>query len=216
MPGRSTPLVNGEVYHIFNRGNNKQNIFLQPRDYKRFIQTFYYYQFSKITPRFSNFSKNKLTSFNPNNYDKYVEIFCYCLMPNHFHFMLRQIKDNGISSFMSQISNSYTKYFNTKYNFLGSLLQGTFKSVRVETDEQFLHLSRYIHLNPIVSGLTKNLNLYLWSSYHEYINKHDKSICNTQEVLNFFPSPNDYQNFLIEQIDYATSMKFIKHKTIDE
>lgn len=214
MPGRSIPLITGEIYHIFNRGNNKQNIFLQPRDYKRFTQTFHYYQFSKIPQRFSTFSKNKLPAFSIDNHEKLVEIMCYCLMPNHFHFMIKQIKDNGISIFMSQVGNSYTRYFNTKYNYIGSLFQGTFKSVLVENEEQFLHLSRYIHLNPIVSEIATDLDSYLWSSYHEYMN--NANFIYTQEVLNFFPSPKEYRGFLLDQIDYAKSLEFIKHKTIDE
>ena len=129
MPGRITPLVNDEFYHIYNRGSEKRTIFQQPRDYKRFQQTFYYYQFPGPKLRFSNFAKEELfkTSFN----NGMVEVICYCLMPNHFHFLIKQLKDNGISIFMSQLSNSYTKYFNTKYKRVGPLLQGAFKAVLV-------------------------------------------------------------------------------------
>src|SRR3990167_5879702 len=157
MPGRVTPLSTDEFYHIYNRGSEKRDVFTQQKDYKRFVKTFFYYQFLDPKPSFSKFSTSELNIHKPNLTNKLVEIICYCLMPNHFHFLIRQLKDNGISIFMSQLSNSYTKYFNTKYNRVGALFQGTFKAVLVESDEQLLHLSRYIHLNPIVSGLVKDL-----------------------------------------------------------
>ena len=142
MPGRITPLVSGEYYHIYNRGSEKRDIYTQPRDYTRFQKTFYYYQFSDPKPKFSQFKKSNL--FKPLLNEKLVEIICYCLMPNHFHFLIKQLKEKGISIFLSQLSNSYTKYFNVKYGRIGPLLQGAFKAVRIETDEQFIHVSRYI------------------------------------------------------------------------
>lgn len=195
MPGRSTPLVTNEFYHLYNRGSDKRNIFNQFRDYKRFQQTSYYYQFIGPKPRFSKFAKSDLKLFNPDLNNKLVRIIAYCLMPNHFHFLIRQLKDNGVSNFISQLINSYTKYFNTKYTRVGALLQGTFKAVHIKTDEQLIHSSRYIHLNPIVSGLVKDLNTYQWSSYLEYINW-QAILCSPQEVLNFFSSPKKYQEFV--------------------
>lgn len=214
MPGRSTPLVVGEFYHIFNRGNEKQNIFLQPRDYKRFKQTFYYYQYKGPKPKFSNFAKSKLNTSSQLG-SKIVDIVCYCLMPNHFHLLVRQLSDNGISNFMSKLSNSYTKYVNTKYHRVGVLFQGTFKSVIIETDEQLIHLSRYIHLNPIVSGLTKKLGDYPWSSYEEFINS-TNNFCEPKVVLDLFSTNEKYQEFVKDQIDYGTTLEIIKHQTIEE
>ena len=135
-------------------------------------------------------------------------------MPNHFHLLLKQLKDNGISTFISQVCNSYTKYFNTKYSRAGALLQGVFKAELMESDEQLLHVSRYIHLKPVVSGLTKSLDSYSYSSYQEYIFQ-NQGFCNTTEILNFFPSPEKYQEFVEDQIDYGTTLELIKHKTID-
>jgi len=136
-------------------------------------------------------------------------------MPNHFHFILKQLKDGGISVFMSQLLNSYTKYFNTKFDRVGALLQGVFKSIHLESDEQLIHLSRYIHLNPIVSGVTKNLNSYQWSSYKDYIQENN-SFCSISEILNFFPSTEKYEEFVKDQIDYGTTLEILKHKTLDE
>lgn len=216
MPGRNTPLVTGEYYHIFNRGNEKRNIFTQPRDCKRFLQTFYYYQFTGPKPSFSKYAKSDLNSFKPDLEKKLVKVLCYCLMPNHFHFLIKQLKSNGISNFLSQISNSYTKYFNTKYTRIGALLQGVFKNVRIETDEQLIHVSRYIHLNPVVSGLVKKPEEYKWSSYLEYITQ-NPSVCSISidEVLGLFSSPRKYQEFVEAQIDYGTTLEILKHRTID-
>lgn len=115
---------------------------------------------------------------------------------------------------MSQLSNSYTKYFNTKYRRIGPLLQGAFKAVLMETDEQLIHVSRYIHLNPVVSGLIKDLNLYEWSSYKEHLNRVG-IFCNPSEILNFFSTSKKYKEFIEDQIDYGTTLEILKHRTID-
>lgn len=209
------PFVNGEYYHLFNRGSDKRPLFLQPRDYKRLQQTFYYYQFIGPKPRFSIFTKSQLSSFKPSADKKLVDIICFCLMPNHFHFLVKQLKTNGISIFMSQISNSYTKYFNTKYKRIGPLLQGSYKGVWIENDEQFIHVSRYIHLNPVVGGIAKKLDDYLWSSYHEYVNN-DAHACTINDILGFFPSPKAYKKFLEDQIDYGRCLEVIKNHLTDE
>lgn len=116
---------------------------------------------------------------------------------------------------MSQLSNSYTKYFNTKYKRVGPLLQGAFKAVHIETDEQLVHVSRYIHLNPIVSGLIKNLDDYQWSSYLGYTQP-EPTFCSTTEVLSFFPTKEEYKKFIEDQIDYGVTLELIKHHLIDE
>lgn len=213
MPGRIVPLVNGEFYHIFNRGSEKREIFLQPRDYSRFQQTFYYYQFIGPKPKFSNFAKFKLSSFKPLPGEKFVDIICYCLMPNHFHFLVRQLKDGGVSKFVSQLSNSYTKFFNTKYDRVGPLFQGAFKAVRVKTDEQLIYLSSYIHLNPIKAKLARSIEKYPWSSYHEY--SLSNTICLTDEILNLFSSRADYKKFIIDQKRAQTMPSFVEEIALD-
>lgn len=214
MPGRIIPLVNGEIYHIYNRGSDKRNIFLSSRDNSRFKYTFYYYQFTQIKRRFSKLSKSDLASFMPSRDKKLVEIICYCMMLNHFHFLIRQLLDNGISKFMSQLCNSYTKYFNTKRRRIGPLLQGAFKTVLIESEEQFIHCSRYIHLNPVVSGIVKNPEDYEWSSYQEYLTG-NRTICSIDEVLSLFPSVGKYKEFIDDQKDYGTSLEILKHQLID-
>lgn len=214
MPRRFSPLVNTEFYHLFNRGVEKRTIFTQKWDYKRFIKSLYYYQFLGPKPSFSNYSKSDSGLFKPLPENKLVEIICYSLMPNHFHILARQLKDNGISLFLGQFLNSYTKYFNIKYSRVGALFQGTFKAVRLETNEQLVHLSRYIHLNPVVSGLVSNLEKWQWSSYSEYMNR--PIMCNSAEILNFFPSKEKYKEFLEAQVDLGTTLEILKHAIIEE
>lgn len=214
MPIRVAPLINNEFYHIFNRGVDKKDIFIQPRDYSRFIKTFFYYQFFGPKPKFSTFQKFKMNTFKPVSDKKFLNILCYCLMPNHFHFLVRQIEDGGITKFMQQIQNSYGKYINTKYGRIGPLFQGRFKAIRIESDEQLLHVSRYIHLNPIVSGLTKRLESYGWTSYREYTAS--DIICNTTEILNFFSDKQKYIEFINDQIEYGKVLDLIKHHNLDD
>src|SRR3989344_5381763 len=166
MPYRNLTFENTAFYHVFNRGVNKQNIFDTKRDYERFLQTLVYYQYSGPKPKFSNQKRYKAKDFKNNS--KITNLICYCLMPNHFHLLIQQANNNGVKEFMSKLANSYTKYFNTKHDRIGPLFQGEFKAVLIETDQQLVHLSRYIHLNPYVSEITKDLNIYPYSSFLEF------------------------------------------------
>lgn len=213
MPYRIIPFVNGEFYHIYNRGLERKDIFTQRHDYSLFIDTFFYYQIQNPKPRFSNFRQSKLFPVDPSK--KIVDIICYCLMPNHFHLLVKQLKDGGITEFMRRFILSYIKYRNLKYKHQGPLLNGPFKAVRMETDEQLIHVSRYIHLNPLVSLLVKDLNFYSWSSYKTYTGLNNDPRLAKEEILNFFKSPQDYKKFVLDQADYGKTLELLKHSTLD-
>lgn len=213
MPYRTTPLVNDQIYHIFNRGVAKLPIFTDKRDYNRFLETMYYYQFQGPKPQFSQLHRFKEFKFEKNK--KIVEILCYCLMPNHYHFLIKQLEDNGISEFINKLSNSYTKFFNTKHKRVGPLLQGQFKAVRIEYEEQLIHVSRYIHLNPIASFLVKDLKEFYWSSYLSYIGFQVDKICASDFILSMFKTKQKYEQFVLDQVEYAQSLERIKHLVID-
>lgn len=136
-------------------------------------------------------------------------------MPNHFHLLLKQVQEGGISEFMRRFIHSYTKYLNTKNHTEGPLFQGMFKAVLVESDEQLIHLSRYIHLNPLVSQVTENLNTYQDSSYPAYIGLDNKPKISKEDILNFFKSPKDYEKFVSDQADLGRTLELLKHQTID-
>lgn len=212
MPSRIIPFINGEYYHVLNRGVAQMPVFNNTVDYRRFIKTMLYYRIENPKPRFSYFSPlNKLLNVNK----KIVEIICYCLMPNHFHFLLRQIRNKGITEFISKLSNSYTKYFNIKNKRIGPLFQGEFKAIHIETNEQLLHLSRYIHLNPLVSYITKDLEKYQFSSYGEYVRMNNNDICCKEVIISQFKSIQDYRQFILDQEDYGKQLEKIKHQLID-
>ena len=213
MPSRITPFVNNYFYHVYNRGSEKRQIFGSRRDLQRFVKTINYYQFLGPKPKFSHFSQ--FQTFKPNPAKKIVDVICFCLMPNHFHFLLKQLIDGGITEFVSKVSNSYTKYYNIKYNRVGPLMQGEFKSVLVESGEQLIHLSRYIHLNPRVSLITKDLDSYEWSSYKEYLGEVG-GFCAKQEILSLFKNKEAYQQFVLDQVDYGERLEQIKHQVLEE
>ena len=213
-------LATEELYHIFNRGVEHRQIFLCKNNYKRAIETIKFYQYNPKL-KFADFKNLTIGQREKilqeiHKLPKIVEIICYCLMPNHFHFLIKQLTDNGISIFISKFTNSYTKYFNTGNNRDGSLLGGTFKSVWVETQEQLLHLSRYIHLNPTTSYLVKaeNLEDYQWSSFNEFMGL--PGFCQKEIILSEFKSPQKYKEFVLDQADYARTLENIKHKFLEE
>lgn len=222
MPYRITPFANGYYYHVFNRGVNKLQIFDDEHDYKQALLSMDYYHFVKPIPKLSQFKRLKATHqsniiTSQLNTDKtLVDILCFVLMPNHFHLLLKQNVDNGISRFISQFTNSYTRYYNTLHNRSGHLFQGQFKAVEIESEAQLIHVSRYIHLNPLVSGLvTKNtLQRFKWSSYDDYLNLKSNYI-QTHDILSIFKSIESYEKFVLNHADYAQELESIKHLTID-
>lgn len=224
MPGRLIPLVNNEVYHIFNRGIASQPIFLNKREYDRALGNIFYYQNSNPPMKYSKFLKMSITD-RANLLDKLkiqqkwlVDIICYCLMPNHFHFLLRQRETNGISKFMSNFTNSYTRYFNTKEERIGPIVQGKFASVRIETQEQLLHVSRYIHLNPYTSYVVKTfqeLEEYSYSSFPEYIGKSQTNLCTKEVILSEFKKQLSYKKFVLDNASYQRELDKIKHLILE-
>lgn len=200
-------------YHIFNRGVEKRLIFLDDQDH----QIFLYYLFVYTQPietvllRFPNLP---IRLYNK-NLNSEVELIAYCLMPNHFHLLLRQKSRDATSKLIKQITNAYTFYFNKKYQRVGSLFQGRFKAVSIGSDELLLHISRYIHLNPLVAEIVINLKDYQWSSYPEYMKKSKDPMCSREIILSYFPSDSEYGRFISDQVDYARELDRIKHLTLD-
>ena len=223
MAQLKTILATNEIYHVYNRGVEKRPIFLIKRDYLRFTETTNYYRFSNCPMRFSYLKllsyeeKNNVINELEKESSKLVDIFAFCLMPNHIHFLLKQLIDKGISKFMAKITNAFSHYFNTRHDRIGHLFQGNFGAVRIESDEQLIHTSRYIHLNPVSSYLIeiKNLLNYEYSSYPEYIND-TRGFTNTKEVLSYFKNKNDYRKFVEDQADYARKLENIKHLSLEE
>lgn len=218
MPGRIIPLVTDEVYHVYNRGINRQPTFNTKREYQRAILTIKYYKVLDPPTRLSKFlqlqkGRQEEVQEAINQREKLVEILCFCLMPNHFHFLLKQKKENGISKFLGNLQNSYTRYFNTLNERDGSLFLDQFKAKRIETDEQLIHVSRYIHLNPYTGFIVKSLvdlEAYPWSSFPAYLTG-DKDLVDLDLVLGMFPNADKYKQFVFDQADYQRKLKAIEH-----
>lgn len=192
------------------------------KDYERFLLCLKYYRFqtppvklSKLLQMPQEDREGILANLVSENH-KIIELVAFCLMPNHFHLLLRQEMDQGISDFMQKITNSYTRYFNTKHKRVGPVFQGAFKAVHVETDGQLLHLSRYIHLNPLVSFIVRDQDFlsYPWSSLNQYL-EGDNNYLDSQSILNNFSDPQGYLEFVKNQVDYGRELERIKHLTLE-
>lgn len=223
MPSnRNLVLATKEIYHILNRGVERREIFTDKWEYRRALDTISYYRFLEPPIRYSKYltleKKRRIQLLDALLTSQLqVDILAFCLMPNHFHLLLKQTANAGISRFVSKFCDSYSKYFNIKHDRVGPLFQGPFKAVRVESEEQLIHLSRYIHLNPISSFLIKEseLDSYSWSSLHEYLAPLGNTLSNPRFIGGLFKSPSKYRVFVHNQIDYAQKLEHIKHLVFD-
>ena len=176
---RKTTIVPGEYYHVFNRGNNKQSIFSDQKDWTRLLFLILYFQspinFYNIGRQTSHYVKHSVFNISEDIKKevvkkRYVELTGFALMPNHFHLILHELEEGGISKYMQRLLNAYTKYFNTKYEKIGHLFQGPYRAVHIKDNEQLLYISTYIHRNPREIKDWKNReDSYPWSSYQDYI-----------------------------------------------
>lgn len=210
---RKFSLVTGEYYHIFNKSIAEYKIFNKKGEFLRMRELFSYYQWEGSKPKFSQWENiKKQNSFNSNlpiRSRRIVDIVAYCIMPTHIHLILKQLKDKGISTFMSLISNSYARYFNLKYKRKGPLWEREFQNVLVSSDEQLLHLTRYIHLNPTTAFLTERPQDWQFSSYREFLEEgSEERICNFKEVLEI--NPKSYKEFVEGRISYQRELAQIK------
>lgn len=220
---RSLVFATGEIYHVFNRGVERRPLFTSKREHERFVELLKYYRFSPVPMRYSDFrvlpdpAQKKIWRSLADRGDVNVDILSYCLMPNHFHLVLRQRQEQGIQRFLSHISNSYAKYFNTKHRRVGPLFQGAFKAIYIETEEQLLHITRYVHLNPITAFMIQEgeVDMYPWSSLSEYVANLPSGFCDTGWVKEFFKKPSGYRSFVHDQGDYAKIHAFIQHLALD-
>lgn len=203
MPTIPKLLRTGYYYHIFNRGVEKRRIFLDDSYYQRFTKTLDYYQRSqpiKLSSHLQETERLESVGDGP----RLVSILCYCLMPNHYHLVLKQLEDGGITKFMNDIANSYTRYFNTRLKRSGHLFQGGFKSKLIDSEESFLQVSRYIHLNPHElhpEGGKLFIKNYPYSSYKLFLGRTKKyGPCLREDVDELINSSNEYQKFVESKV----------------
>lgn len=204
-PRRWTRLAVGEIYHIYTRSIADFRIFNDESEYLRMINAIRYYQRERPPVKFSRYilmtRRGKAVNVDG---EKLVRVIAYCLMPTHVHLILKQEKIDGISKFMNNTLNSYTRYFNTKHKRKGPLWESRFKDVRVASDEQLLHLTRYVHLNPVTAYIVERPEGWMASSYRDYIGRDDDSICDPTGILDIKPS--FYRIFVDEGISYQREL----------
>ena len=227
MSNRKTPLVDNEYYHIYNRGNSKQKIFLDKDDYDYFIKCLYCCNtYKKFTFR-EDLIKQNVYAFDYDREETIVSIGAWVLMPNHFHLYIitshkpdlwRKIEKNRISEFMRKVSTAYAKYFNAKYNRTGGLFEGKFKSKHVKNDNQAKYLFSYIHLNPIklidskwkeegIKDIKKSLEFlskYKCSSYLDYIDNDrvNYKILDLDRFPKYFSNIKDFNKEILTWLKY--------------
>lgn len=218
---RNVPLVQGEFFHVYNRGNSRQEIFLDDEDYERFIKLLYLCNSEKRINFRDDIVDKHIDAFEFERGDLIVNIGAWVLMPNHFHIYITSPKNclgegslENISRFMLKLCTSYSKYFNKKYNRTGKLFENKFKSVHISDEIQGKYLFSYIHLNPIkliqkdwkeveIKDKQKALTFldsYKWSSYLDYDGKIRKAntIINKENFLNYFNTIRDFKKEIFE------------------
>lgn len=209
----------GEYYHCYGRGTEKRKIFLDRKDYERFIHLLFVCN-SKNTIHLSDYKEKSFSEiFEIERKETLIDIGAYCLMPNHFHLLLKEKKDKNLSLFMQKLMTAYTMYFNKKYNRTGSLFESRFRAQHANNDRYLKYLFSYICLNPVKiknnprkkEGVTSNrqvkkiLHEYKYASYLDYIEgkRPQKIILNREAFPDYFLTTKDFEKEIYEWITYV-------------
>ncbi|MBI3738250.1 MAG: transposase [Chloroflexi bacterium] len=188
MARRKLLFLPNNYYHTYNRGAHRSNIFLNNADYVFLLK----------------YVKREMERYD-------ITVIAYCLMDNHYHFLLRQNGNIEINQFMQAVFNIYAKAFNTKYNHSGTLFEGPYKAIHVERSEYLLHLCRYIHRNPLEAGLVVKPEQWDYSNYAEFIGKRDGTLVDHEFVKMNFGSFKAYEDFVINYVPPEKIQKELRH-----
>lgn len=204
----------GEVYHICTRGVESRNIFRHDSDKDRFHKLMLYCLSQEQTRSFSLALRFKHKFVKTQEGEGLVDLLCYCLMDNHIHLLVKENVEAGVSKYMQKLLNSHAKYFNMSQQRTGSLFANPFKAVLVDGDDQLLHVSRYIHLNPYVAHIGKDVLAYQWSSLHEYVCDMKNRSCHTK-LISSLMGRREYEEFVMNEADYAQSLHDHNYLLVD-
>lgn len=206
--------ANDELYHVYNRGVEKRDLFMDDEDYCRFVHNLYNFNDDSPVLNVKYYFDQQSSTVRPHILKSkkeprklLVDILVFTLMPNHFHMLLRQKKDNGISRFMQKLGTGYSMYFNKKYERVGSLFQGKFKSAHINEEIYFIHLPHYIHTNPLglnYGGRTsiEFLSNYRWSSFPDYIGRQNfPYVTDRRDLLDLFGGEEGYYQHTSEHLN---------------
>ncbi|MFA6253733.1 MAG: transposase [Candidatus Paceibacterota bacterium] len=201
------------IYHIYNRGVDKREIFGSDDDRKRFLACLRHFNDADQARSIEGYNEKSKV---PDNREKLVEILAFVLMPNHYHLLVKPLVENGVSEFMRKLGVGYTHYFNIKYERSGTLFQGKYKFVRIEDDEQLNYIPFYIHFNPAElvesrwkeheiadkNRLLEFLRSYQWSSLNDYLgNDHFSRIINKEFLTGFLGTPSELEKEVEEWLE---------------
>jgi len=226
MPIREIDFIKGEYYHLYNRGNSKQKIFLDDKDRERFLKLLYLCNSKKGIDFREDIIKKKIDAWDFEKGKSIVNIGAWVLMPNHFHLYITPKPDawrpasNAVTYFMHRVLTAYSKYFNARYKRTGSLFEGKFKSIHITKNTQAKYLFSYVHLNPLklidsdwdkagrlasgfrVSKFVNFLDSYKWSSYFDYLDiiRSENKILDRIDFLDYFESRKSFKKEIFEWI----------------
>lgn len=219
---RKIPLAVDEFYHLYNRGVDKRKIFWDERDYRRFLSLLYLCNGTETVHlqnlRAGNISYEEVFSIHRG--ESLVAIGAYCLMPNHFHILVKEVIEGGTSLFMQKLQTGFVMYVNKRHERSGTLFEGRFKSEHVHTNNYFHYLYAYIHLNPIkildpnwkkaglasVEGGAEYLRQYPYSSYMDYlgVDRPESNILNREKFPDFFQDSGSFEKFHEYWLSYSS------------
>jgi putative transposase len=182
----------GHYYHVYNRGCNRENIFVTADNYRYLLQ-----QIKRILP------------------DSRISIIAYCLMPNHYHFFMRSDSDDAAGRFIQRLFSGYTQALNKQQKRHGTLFEGRARSVEVTDDVYAVHLCRYIHLNPVAAGLVQRPDDWQYSNYLEWIGKRSGTLIDREFVQYYYPRPGAYEDFIRSTMDEVLAVK-VKRYYLDQ
>ena len=220
---RSIQFAPDEFYHLYNRGVEKRTIFKDKNDYKRFLTLLYFSNGSRgvAIAELKRSGKKYDDFFMLEKGERLVNIGAYCIMPNHFHILVQERRENGVSEFMKKLSTGYSMYFNLRYKRTGSLFESTFKATHVDDDRYLKYLYAYIHLNPVKiidpkwkeNGIRSRntakryLDGYQYSSYLDFMghNRLEGNILGRDSFPSYFSEQNSFQGYIDDWLDYTNN-----------
>jgi len=214
---RRNAFVEDGIYHICNKSISHFNIFHEPFFVDRFLDVLEYYNSSEHKMGYSQLEKyNKV--FMPlgllqRNENQIIRFLAFCIMPDHYHLLIKPlIQDNkAIYLYIGKIENSFSRYFNLHKNRKGPLWQSRFRSVAIKSNEQLLHVSRYIHLNPVTAELTEKPENWMYSSYKEYLDPFKLEELHEISIK----KPDVYRQFVENNKDYQKTLRSIKSRLLE-
>lgn len=212
------PYVENGYYHLYNRGNNKQPIFFEEKNYKYFLFLLKSYLSPISELEYFDQKNDDLIKYKHKNYFNNLKVLAFCLMPNHFHLLVKQTFKKTIADFMQSIQTNYVMYINKKYNRCGTLFQSTYRGILLEHQQQVLLISRYIHLNPANLNPQRFQFAHYWSNYEDYPfsscawykKRLNCSWFNSSEILDFFYN----KSFLTK--NYKTYRMYVSKQTDED